>query len=80
MLCSKVTESEVQHFISCIEKSRNVKYLRFLQTVVKGGSRRAQEMIMNEVGGCGLGWWVWLGNGPFIRLAGSKFKWIQLSM
>ena len=49
-LCSKVTESEVQHFISCIEKSRNIKYLRFLQTIVKAGSRRAQEMIMNEVG------------------------------
>lgn len=50
-LCSKVTESEIQHFIHCIEKSRNVKYLRFLQTIVKGGkgSRRAQEMVMNEV-------------------------------
>ena len=50
-MCSKVTESEIQHFIHCIEKSRNVKYLRFLQTIVKGGkgSRRAQEMVMNEV-------------------------------
>ena len=50
-LCSKVTESEIQHFIHCIEKSRNVKYLKFLQTIVKGGkgSRRAQEMVMNEV-------------------------------
>ncbi len=51
-LCSKVTEAEIQHFINCIEKSRNVKYLKFLQTVVQGGkgSRRAQEMIINEVG------------------------------
>ena len=50
-LCSKVTESEIQHFIHCIEKSRNVKYLKFLQTIVQGGkgSRRAQEMVMNEV-------------------------------
>ena len=61
MLCSKVTEAEIQYFINCIEKSRNVKYLKFLQTIVKGGkgSRRAQEMIMNEVmwvwQGCGLG-------------------------
>ena len=46
-----MTESEIQHFIHCIEKSRNVKYLKFLQTIVKGGkgSRRAQEMVMNEV-------------------------------
>ena len=50
-LCSKVTESEIQHFIHCIEKSRNVKYLKFLQTIVQGGkgSRRTQEMVMNEV-------------------------------
>ena len=55
-LCGKVTESEIQHFIHCIEKSRNVKYLKFLQTIVQGGrevggqgSRRAQEMVMNEV-------------------------------
>ena len=51
-LCSKVSESEIQHFIHCIEKNRNVKYLKFLQTIVQGGkgSRRAQEMVMNEVG------------------------------
>jgi hypothetical protein len=51
LLCSKVTEVEIQYFVNCIEKSRNVKYLKFLQTIVKGGkgSRRAQEMIMNEV-------------------------------
>ncbi len=50
-LCSKVTEQEVQHFISCIEKSRNVKYLKFLQTIVMGGKsgRRVQEMVMSEV-------------------------------
>lgn len=52
-LCSKVTESEVQHFIHCIEKSRNVKFLLFFQTIVQGGkgSRRAQEMVIEEVGG-----------------------------
>ena len=37
----------------CIEKGRNVKYLVFLQTVVKGGkdviNKRVQEMVMNEV-------------------------------
>ena len=49
LLCGKVTESEVQHFIHCIEKGRNVKFLRFLQTIVQGGSRRGQEMVMNEV-------------------------------
>ena len=50
-LCNKVTEAEVQHFINCMEKARNVKYLYFLQTVVEGarGNRRAQEMVMNEV-------------------------------
>ena len=49
-LCSKVSEQEVQHFISCIKKSRNVKYLKFLQTIVVGGKsgRRVQEMDMNE--------------------------------
>jgi len=51
-LCSKVTEAEVQHFINCTEKARNVKYIQFLQTVVVGakGNRRVQEMVMNEVG------------------------------
>ena len=53
-LCGKITDSEVSHFVHCIEKSRNVKYLRFLQTIVQGGkegqgSRRVQEMIMSEV-------------------------------
>ena len=60
-LCSKVTESEIQHFIHCIEKSRNVKYLKFLQTIVKGGkgSRRAQEMVMNEVRKEWMERWLW---------------------
>ena len=51
-LCGKVTEAEVQHFINCTEKARNVKYIQFLQTVVVGakGNRRVQEMVMNEVG------------------------------
>ena len=51
-LCSEVTEAEVQHFINCTEKARNVKYIQFLQTVVVGakGNRRVQEMVMNEVG------------------------------
>lgn len=50
-LMLQVTESEVQHFIHCIEKSRNIKYLQFFQTIVQGGkgSRRAQEMVVNEV-------------------------------
>ena len=52
-LCGKVTESEVQHFVSCIEKSRNVKFLKFLQTIVT--SRRTQEMVMNEVGVASIG-------------------------
>ncbi|XP_064398624.1 inositol 1,4,5-trisphosphate receptor type 2-like isoform X2 [Halichondria panicea] len=54
-LCSKVTESEVQHFVHCIEKSRNVKYLKFFQTIVQGGkgSRRAQEMVTEELASAG---------------------------
>ena len=68
-LCSKVTESEVQHFIHCIEKKRHVKFLEFLQTVVQGAgkgqqgkgqqSKRIQDMVMNEVrnyGGAPLIW------------------------
>ena len=56
-LCSKVTESEVQHFIHCIEKACNVKYLEFLKTVVRGGkdvvNKRVQEMVMNELANAG---------------------------
>ena len=58
-LCCKVTESEVQYFIHCIEKKRHVKFLQFLQTVVQGAgkggqakgqqSKRIQDMVMNEV-------------------------------
>ena len=60
-LCSKVTESEVQHFINCIEKRRHVTFLQFLQTVVQGAgkgqqgkgqqSKRIQDMVMTEVRG-----------------------------
>ena len=51
-LCSEVTETEVQYFINCIEKARDVRYIQFLQTVVVGakGNRRVQNMVMNEVG------------------------------
>lgn len=56
-LCGKVTEPVVQHFMHCIEKGRNVKYLVFLQTVVKGGkdviNKRVQEMVMNELANAG---------------------------
>ena len=52
-LCSKVTESEVQHFIHCIEKKRHIAFLHFLQTVVQGSKgpqlKRTQDMVMNEV-------------------------------
>ena len=50
-LCSKVSETEVQHFINCTAKARNVKYIQFLRTVVAGakGNRRVQEMVMNGV-------------------------------
>ena len=55
-LCSKVEEGMVQHFMHCIEKGRNVKYLKFLQTIVKGGkemvNKRTQEMVMSEVCQC----------------------------
>ena len=55
-LCNKVTESEVQYFISSIEKRRSVKCLLFLQTIVRGraGSmnKRTQEMVMTEVCVC----------------------------
>ncbi len=56
-LCSKVSESEVQHFFNCIEKGRNVRYLEFLKTVVRGGkdtvNKRVQEMVMNELANAG---------------------------
>ena len=51
-LCSKVSETEVQHFINCTAKARDVKYIQFLQTVVAGamGNRQVQNMVMNKVG------------------------------
>jgi len=51
-LCNKVTEAEVQHFINCIEKARDVRYIQFLQTVVGGArvNRQVQNMVMNKVG------------------------------
>ena len=57
-LCCKVTETEVQYFINCIEKKRHVKFLQFLQTVVQGAGKgqqgkgqqsKIQDMVMNEV-------------------------------
>jgi len=51
-LCSKVTVEEVEHFVDCIEKCRNVKFLKFLQTVVMRGGRRVQDIVIGEV--C---WW-----------------------
>lgn len=52
-LCVKVTDNVVQHFIHAIQKERHVKYLYFLQTVVKAEEthlRRIQDMVMQEVG------------------------------
>ena len=52
VLCNKVQESEIQHFIRCIEKDRDIRYLKFLQTVVKCNAvciKRAQDLVMAEV-------------------------------
>lgn len=51
-LCQKVTDSVVQHFVHAIQKERHVKFLYFLQTVVKAEEthlRRIQDMVMQEV-------------------------------
>ena len=51
-LCSKIQESEIQHFIQCIEKGRDVRYLQFLQTIMKVDEqpvKRAQDLVMTEV-------------------------------
>ena len=56
LLCSKVTEAEIQHFIHCIEKHRHVKYLQFLQTVVRGTDgthKRNQDIVMLELSNAG---------------------------
>ncbi len=51
-LCSKVQESEVNHFIRSIEKKRDVRYLKFLQTIMKVDGKpvkRSQDLVMAEV-------------------------------
>jgi inositol 1,4,5-triphosphate receptor type 1 len=51
-LCQKVTESVVHHFIHAIQKERHVKFLHFLQTIVKAEDthlRRIQDMVMQEL-------------------------------
>ena len=51
-LCNKVQESEIQHFIQCIEKQRDVRYLKFLQTIMKVNGipiKRTQDLVMAEV-------------------------------
>ena len=51
-LCSKVQESEVHHFIRSIEKKRDVRYLKFLQTIMKVNGqpvKRSQDLVMAEV-------------------------------
>jgi inositol 1,4,5-triphosphate receptor type 1 len=61
-LCCKVTETEVQYFINCIEKKRHVKFLQFLTTVVQGAGKgqqgkgqqsKIQDMVMNELANAG---------------------------
>lgn len=52
VLCNKVRESEVQHFFRCIEKDRDVRYLLFLQTIIKVNGaplKRSQDLVMGEV-------------------------------
>ena len=52
VLCNKVRESEVQHFFQCIEKERDVRYLKFLQTIIKVNGtpvKRSQDLVMGEV-------------------------------
>lgn len=52
VLCNKVQESEVIYFIQCIEKERDVRFLKFLQTIMKVHGqpiKRAQDLVMAEV-------------------------------
>ncbi len=54
-LCSKVQESEVHYFIRAIEKKRDIRYLKFLQTIMKVDRKpvkRAQDLVMAEVKEC----------------------------
>ena len=51
-LCNKISKSVVQYAIQSIEKSRHVRFLEFLQTIVKVNGnyiRRVQDMVMHEV-------------------------------
>lgn len=51
-LCHRVSESTIHHFINSISKARHVKYLQFLQTIVKCDTyiKRTQDLVMREVG------------------------------
>jgi hypothetical protein len=56
VLCNKVRESEIQYFIQCIEKGRDVRFLKFLQTIMKVNGqpiKRTQELVMSEIANAG---------------------------
>ena len=51
-LCQEVQESEIQYFLHCIEKGRDIRYLQFLQTIMKVHGqpvKRSQDLVMAEV-------------------------------
>lgn len=51
-LCHRISEATIHHFINSISKARHVKYLQFLQTIVKCDTyiKRTQDLVMREVG------------------------------
>ena len=52
VLCNKVQESEIVYFMNCIEKGRDIRFLKFLQTIMKVHGqpiKRSQDLVMAEV-------------------------------
>ncbi|XP_066561476.1 inositol 1,4,5-trisphosphate receptor type 2 isoform X1 [Amia ocellicauda] len=56
-LCNEISDRVVHHFVHCIEThGRHVKYLRFLQTIVKADGKyvkKCQDKVMTELVGGG---------------------------
>ncbi|GCC26788.1 hypothetical protein chiPu_0005208 [Chiloscyllium punctatum] len=56
-LCSEISETVLQHFIQCCAThGRHVKYLEFLQTIIKAEGKyvkKCQDMVMTELSSAG---------------------------
>lgn len=52
-LCNEISDRVVHHFVHCIEThGRHVKYLKFLETIVKADGKyvkKCQDKVMTEV-------------------------------